>query len=63
MYVDIVTVLCSAAFNGQVDCGSGLVNMGFQGDTCRTKVVITQRKIIKISDTQTKLIHKYSLKV
>ena len=27
-------VACSASLNGQVDCGSGLVNMGLEGDIC-----------------------------
>ena len=27
-------IVCSAPLNGQVDCGSGLVNMGLEGDTC-----------------------------
>ena len=26
--------VCSAPLNGQVDCGSGLVNMGVEGDNC-----------------------------
>ena len=27
-------VVCYAPLNGQVDCGSGLVNMGLEGDNC-----------------------------
>ena len=27
-------IVCSAPLNGQVDCGSGLVNMGVEGDNC-----------------------------
>ena len=27
-------IVCSAPLNGQVDCGSGLVNMGVDGDNC-----------------------------
>ena len=27
-------IACSAPLNGQVDCGSGLVNMGVEGDNC-----------------------------
>ena len=29
-----VIIVCSAPLNGQVDCGSGLVNMGVKGDNC-----------------------------
>ena len=27
-------IACYASLNGQVDCGSGLVNMGVEGDDC-----------------------------
>ena len=27
-------IVCSAPLNGQVDCNSGLVNMGLEGDDC-----------------------------
>ena len=27
-------IVCSAPLNGQVNCGSGLVNMGLEGDNC-----------------------------
>ena len=27
-------IVCPAPLNGQVDCGSGLVNMGVEGDNC-----------------------------
>ena len=30
----LYVVTCSAPLNGQVDCGSGLVNMGVEGDNC-----------------------------
>ena len=26
--------MCHAPLNGQVDCGSGLINMGLEGDNC-----------------------------
>ena len=29
-----ISIVCSAPVNGQVDCGSGLVNMGLEGDNC-----------------------------
>ena len=29
-----IIIVCSAPLNGQVDCGSGLVNMGVEGDNC-----------------------------
>ena len=29
-----VMIECSASLNGHVDCGSGLVNMGLEGDNC-----------------------------
>ena len=28
------SLVCSAPLNGQVDCGSGLVNVGLEGDDC-----------------------------
>ena len=27
-------IVCNAPLNGQVDCSSGLVNMGVEGDNC-----------------------------
>ena len=30
----ITTAICSAPFNGQIDCGSGLVNIASEGDNC-----------------------------
>ena len=30
----LLIIVCSAPPNGQVDCGSELVNMGLEGDTC-----------------------------
>ena len=29
-----IIIVCSAPLNGQVDCGSGLVNMAVEGDNC-----------------------------
>ena len=29
-----MAIVCSAPFNGQVDCGSGLVDMGLEGKDC-----------------------------
>ena len=30
----MIVIICLAPHNGQVDCGSGLVNMGVEGDNC-----------------------------
>ena len=30
----VVVIVCFAPLNGQVDCDSGLVNMGLEGDNC-----------------------------
>ena len=32
--MNFVLLVCPAPPNGQVDCGSGLVNMGLEGDIC-----------------------------
>ena len=34
LYYCYVLVVCSIPLNGQVDCGSGLVNMAVEGDNC-----------------------------